>query len=145
MDSTKVKKRNAQVKLVFGEVTEPKFNVERVREELGLEFHAFASTAGVLVMKALMQAEEEYLAGKRQSHETEINRWGKHQGSVMVGGQKVKITRRRLRARGGSEVRMSSYEQFHRNDSRAQAVYERLISGVSCRDYEHTVEAVAEG
>jgi transposase-like protein len=92
-----------------------------------------------------MQAEEEYLAGKRQSHDTEINRWGKQAGAVMLGGQKVKIERTRLRKRSGGEVTLGSYERFRSNDARARAVYERLISGISCRDYEHTVEAVAEG
>ena len=145
MSVEKVEKKNAQVKLVFGEVNEPSFNLDRVVEELGLELHAFATSAGVLVMKTLMKAEEEYLAGKRQSHDTEINRWGKQSGAVMLGGQKVKIERTRLRKRSGGEVTLGSYERFRSNDARAQAVYERLISGISCRDYEHTVEAVAEG
>ena len=145
MSVDKVEKRNAQVKLVFGEVNEPSFNLDRVVEELGLELHAFATSAGVLVMKTLMKAEEEYLAGKRQSHDTEVNRWGRQAGAVMLGGQKVKIERTRLRKRSGGEVTLGSYERFRSNDARAQAVYERLIGGISCRDYEHTVEAVAEG
>jgi transposase-like protein len=145
MSVDKVEKRNAQVKLVFGEVSEPTFSLDRVVEELGLELHAFATSAGVLVMKTLMKAEEEFLAGKRQSHDTEVNRWGRQAGAVMLGGQKVKIERTRLRKRSGGEVTLGSYERFRSNDARAQAVYERLISGISCRDYEHTVEAVAEG
>lgn len=145
MSTGKVEKKNAQVKLVFGEVSGPGFNLDQAVEELGLEFHAFATSAGVLVMKSLMQAEEDYLAGKRQSHETEINRWGSQGGSLMVGGQKVKVARRRLRTREGNEVVLSSYDRFRKNDDRAWAVYERLISGVSCRDYRHTVEAVADG
>jgi transposase-like protein len=145
MSIGKVEKRNAQVKLVFGEVNEPTFNLDRVVEELGLELHAFATSAGVLVMKTLMKAEEEFLAGKRQSHDTEVNRWGRQAGAVMLGGQKVKIEHTRLRKRSGGEVTLGSYERFRSNDARAQAVYERLISGISCRDYEHTVEAVAEG
>lgn len=145
MSMVKVGKRRAQVKLVFGEAVEPGFNLDQVVEELGLEFHAFASSAGVLVMKALMGAEEEYLAGERRSRATEINRWGKDPGSVTVGGQKVSITRRRLRTREGKEVRLSSYDRFHRKDDRSRAVYERLISGISCRDYQQTVEAVADG
>jgi putative transposase len=145
MSVRKVEKKKTQVKLVFGEVKEPGFNLDRVVEELGLELHAFATSAGVLVMKTLMQAEEEYLAGKRQSHNTEVNRWGKQAGAVMLGGQKVRIERTRLRKRSGGEVALRSYECFRSNDARAQAVYERLISGMSCRDYEHTVEAVAEG
>ena len=87
MSVVKVEKKKTQVKLVFGEVKEPGFNLEAVVEELGLELHAFATSAGVLVMKTLMQAEEEYLAGKRQSHDTEINRWGRQGGAVMLGGR----------------------------------------------------------
>src|SRR5271157_3943210 len=112
MSVEKVEKKNAQVKLVFGEVNEASFNLDAVVEELGLELHAFATSAGVLVMKTLMAAEEESLAGKRQSHDTEINRWGKQAGAVMLGGQKVKIARTRLRKRSGGEVTLGSYERF---------------------------------
>jgi transposase-like protein len=141
----KVEKQKAQVKLVFGEVEEPAFDLGRVMEELGLEFHAFATSAGVVVMKALMESEEVSLAGVKGSHGTEINRHGSNPGSVCVGGQKVAMERTRLRRRDGREVRLSSYDAFHRNDDRSRAVYERLISGISCRDYAQTVEAVAEG
>jgi len=145
MSVPKIEKEKTQVKLVFGEIEAGQFPLERLMEEMHLEFHAFATSAGVLVMKALMEAEEKHLAGERQSHETEVNRWGKQPGSVMVGGQKVVIDRQRLRKRSGGEVELSSYQRFHANDARAHAVYERLVSGVSCRDYERTVEAVADG
>jgi len=145
MSDPKVEKQKTQIKLVFGEVAEGKFPLERMLEEMRLEFHAFATSAGVLVMKALMEAEENHLAGDRQSHDTEVNRWGKEHGSVMLGGQKVVIDRQRLRTRSGKEVRLSSYECFRANDARAHAVYERLLAGVSCRDYDRTVEEVADG
>jgi len=141
----KVDKQKSQVKLVFGDVEEGGFDLDRVMEELGLEFHAFATSAGVVVMKALMASEEESLAGVKGSHGTEVNRHGSNPGSVCVGGQKVATKRRRLRTREGGEVRLSSYDAFHRNSERSRAVYERLISGISCRDYAQTVEAVAEG
>jgi transposase-like protein len=145
MSGSKVDKQTSQVKLIYGAVEEGRFPLERVMEEIGLEFHAFATSAGVLMMKALMEAEEKHLAGKRQSHDTDINRWGTERGSVMLGGQKVKLDRTRLRTRAGREVKLASYERFRSNDARAQAVYERLIAGVSSRDYERTVEEVAEG
>lgn len=145
MSTEKVEKRNAQVKLVFGKVVEPEFNLDRMMEELGLEFHAFATSAGVLIMKMLMEAEELNLAGARQSHGTEINRWGKQKGSVVVGGQKVRLDRKRLRTREGNEMRLKSYERFHTLEDRARAVYQRLICGMSSRNYEQSVEAVSEG
>jgi transposase-like protein len=145
MSVEKVDKQRTQVKLVFGGARDPGFDLGRVMEELGLEFHAFSTSAGVLVMKALMESEEISLAGEKGSHGTEVNRHGSNPGSVCVGGQKVEIKRRRLRTREGREVGLSSYEAFHRNSDRSRAVYERLISGISCRDYAQTVEAVAEG
>lgn len=145
MSVQKVEKQRAQVKLVFGGAREPGFDLGCVMEELGLEFHAFATSAGVVVMKALMTSEEEWLAGAKGSHGTEINRHGSNPGSVCIGGQKVAMKRRRLRTREGGEVRLSSYDAFHRNSDRSRAVYERLISGISCRDYAQTVEAVVDG
>ena len=85
MSVPKVDKEKTQVKLVFGEIEAGQFPLDRLMEEMHLEFHAFATSAGVLVMKALMEAEEKHLAGERQSHETEVNRWGKQPGSVLVG------------------------------------------------------------
>ncbi len=145
MSASKVENPKTQIKLVFGDVAPGKFPVVRVMEEIGLEFHAFATSAGVLLMKAMMAAEEELLAGTRQSHGTPINRWCKEEGSVMVGGQKVKLERQRLRTRDGKEVRLETYDRFRANDARAHTVYERLVAGVSCRDYEQTVEEVAAG
>ena len=73
------------------------FHVDRVMEKIGLEFHAFATSAGALEMKEMVGAEEELLAGTRQSHGTPINRWCKEEGSMLVGSQKVKLERQRLR------------------------------------------------
>jgi putative transposase len=145
MRGNKVGKQNSQVKLMLGEIEERRFDLDRLMEELGLEFHAFASSSGVLVMKALMEAEVESLAGKRQSHGTEINRAGRQPGYVMLGGQKAHLERQRVRTRAGEEMVLKSYRRFQKTDDRARAVYERLISGLSCRSYAQTVEAVAEG
>jgi len=145
MRTKKLEKNKTQVKLVFGDAPEPTFSLDRVMEELGLEFKSFATRAGFLIMKAMMDAEEKHLAGERASHGTEINRWGSQQGSVMVGGQKVKLRRTRLRKGSSKEVRLESYDRFHRNDSRSHGVYERMLAGVSCRDYKKTVETVRDG
>jgi putative transposase len=145
MSKNKVEKTKSQVKLVLGGASEPDFNVDRLMEEFGLEFHAFATSAGVLVMKALMAMEEKQLAGERHSRGHAVHRWAKEQGSVMVGGQKVAIGRQRFRTRDNQEMRLATYDRFHENSDRSHAVYERLLGGLSCRDYERTVEAVADG
>jgi transposase-like protein len=142
MSESKVGKSGTQIKLQFGEGP---YNVDQLMEELGLEMEAFATSAGVLMMQCMMESQVEQLAGKRQSHGSAINRWGTEQGSVMLGGQKVALRYQRLRTRDGKEVPLSSYERFHTSGDRARAVYQRLIAGISCRTYEQTVEAVAEG
>lgn len=142
MSESKVGKSRAQIKLQFGE---GRFNVDQLMEELGVEMEAFATSAGVVLMQCIMESQVEQLAGKHQSHGSSINRWGREQGSVMLGGQKVAVRHQRLRTREGKEVPLSSYERFHTSGDRARAVYERLIAGISCRSYEQTVEAVAEG
>jgi transposase-like protein len=122
--------------------------LERLIEEVGLELKAFASSAGLIMMKAVMKAEEDFLAGERGTYLTEVNRWSKDKGSVVVGGQRVPVVRQRLRKRGGgegAEVNLKSYAMFHRGDERTRAVYQRMIAGVSCRDYKKTLEDVAEG
>lgn len=145
MSESKVEKNRTQIKLQFGEAGPQTYNIDQLIEELGLGMEAFATSAGVLVMQCIMDGEVEQLAGKRQSHGSAINRWGKDDGTVMLGGQKVGIRHQRLRRCDGKEVPLPSYERFRDSGDRARAVYQRLIAGVSCRTYEQTVEAVADG
>lgn len=144
MTVPKVERSRAQIKLVFetGDVQE--FPLERLIEELGLELQAFATSAGMIIMQSIMKAEEGFLAGKRGNRTTAVNRWCQEKGSVVVGGQRMPVKRQRLRTRGGEEVSLKSYEVFHRNDERTRAVYQRMVAGVSCRNYRKTLEEVAE-
>jgi len=147
MDKPNVGRTNAQVKLVFDTGDSSRFPLERLIEELGLEMKSFATSAGMIMMKAVMKAEEDHLAGEPGTYMTEVNRWCKEKGSVVVGGQRLPVKRQRLRKRDGgkgAEVALQSYTMFHQNDERTRAVYQRMIAGVSCRNYRKTLEEVAE-
>ena len=147
MNTRNVGRTNAQIKLVYDPSGSSGFPLDRLMEEVGLEMKAFAASAGLIMMKAVMKAEEDYLAGERGTYMTEVNRWSKDQGSVVVGGQRVPVVRQRLRKRAGgagAEVQLKSYTMFHRGDERTRAVYQRMIAGVSCRNYQTTLEDVAE-
>lgn len=147
MSKGNVGRRNAQVKLVFDATGSGEFPLGRLIEEVGLELKAFATSAGLIMMKSIMKAEEEFLAGERGTYTTEVNRWCKDTGSVVVGGQRLPVEKQRLRKRRGgpgSEVTLQSYEMFNRGDERTRAVYQRMMAGVSCRDYRKTLEEVAE-
>lgn len=145
MTKAKVTNNKQQVKLVFGGPVEGGFELDRLVEELGLEFQALSSSAGVLIMSAIMEQERDSLAGKRYDRGTGVDRWGKQKGYVVVGGQKAAVHRPRLRDKDGKEVSLTSYGRFQDPSQRRQAVFQRLVSGLSCRNYPQAIETVREG
>lgn len=147
MTKAKLQNNKQQIKLVFGEGAVPGFNLDQLVEQLGLELQALSTSAGVLIMSGMMEQEREYLAGKRYDRtigQRPMNRWGKQKGYVIVGGQKAPVDRPRLRDKDGKEVSLTSYERFQEAGQRTQAVFQRLVSGLSCRNYPRAIEAVQE-
>jgi len=145
MTKAKVPNNKQQVKLVFSEPPEGGFDVDWLVEELGLELQALATSAGVLIMNGIMEQERDHLAGKRYGRTTAVDRWGKQKGYVIVGGQKAPVDHPRLRDKNGKEVVLSSYERFQDAGQRTQAVFQRLVSGLSCRNYPRAIETIREG
>ncbi len=145
MTKGKVQNRSQQIKLVFGEGSGSGFDLNQLAEQLGLELQALSTSAGVLIMTGIMEQEREYLAGKRYDRTTEVDRWGRQKGYVIVGGQKAPVGRPRLRDKAGKEVALTSYERFQDAGQRTQAVFQRLVSGLSCRNYPQAIEVVQEG
>jgi hypothetical protein len=54
-------------------------------------------------------------------------------------GQKVPIDRPRVRTTNGQEVRLGSYEMFHRGEPLTETVWEKLMLGLSTRKYGQAV------
>src|SRR2546427_3123962 len=101
MSTSNVGRTNAQVKLVFDAGNGSEYPLERLMEEVGIEMKSFATSAGFILMNSVMKAEEDFLAGERGAYMTEVNRWCKEKGSVVVGGQRIPLIRQRLRKRSG--------------------------------------------
>src|SRR5215467_2766699 len=93
--------------------------------------------AGLQLMDLMMQAEVEELVGKRSRRQPDrtANRWGSEQGYCVVMGQKVSIQRPRVRTTDDQEVRLGSYEMFHRGEPLTETVWEKLLLGLSTRKY----------
>jgi putative transposase len=145
MTKGKVQNKKQQIKLVFGEGVPGDFDLDRLMEELGLELRALSSAAGVLIMTAFIEQERDILAGRRHNRTESNTRWGKQKGYVIAGGQKVGIDRPRLRDEAGKEVSLKSYARFQEDSQRTQAVFQRLVSGLSCRNYPQAIETLREG
>jgi len=102
--------------------------------------------AGLQLMDLLMQEEVRELAGERSQRQPEraASRWGSERGYCVVMGQKVPIQRPRVRTTDDQEVRLGSYEMFHRGEPLTETVWEKLMLGLSTRKYGPAVRQFSE-
>lgn len=101
--------------------------------------------AGLLLMMGVMEEEVQYVVGERYApnKERQANRWGKEQGYCVVDGQKVPIARTRVRDKANREVRLGSYELFQRSGPLQAAVWDKMMRGLSTRNYGPVVKDFA--
>jgi putative transposase len=102
--------------------------------------------AGLLLMDLLMLEEVRGLVGERSQRRAErtSNRWGNEQGYCVVMGQKVPVKRPRVRTAEDTEVRLGSYEMFHRGEPLTETVWVKLMLGLSTRKYGQAIRQFAE-
>ena len=146
MHSKKVIKENEQIKLFLDPgLLAGGFDIEHLIREVQLEVKALGVSLGTMMMQKFIGQEVEQLIGKRYGREEDkCYVWGKQDGYVMIGGQKVRIEHRRVRRgrRKKEEVVPQSYEQFQQDNDRTRRVFANLLARVSCRDYGKAIEAV---
>ena len=101
--------------------------------------------AGLQLMDLLMQEEVRELAGERSQRQAArtASRWGSERGYCVVMGQKVPIQRPRVRT-DDKEVRLGSYEMFHRGEPLTETVWQKLMLGLSTRKYGQAVREFTE-
>jgi transposase-like protein len=102
--------------------------------------------AGLQLMELLMEEEVRELVGERNRPQPDrtASRWGKERGYCVVMGQKVRVNRPRVRTRDDQEVRLGSYEMFHRGEPLTETVWEKLMLGLSTRKYGQAVKQFSE-
>ena len=103
--------------------------------------------SGLQLMQLMMEQEVRALVGERSEPNPQrtANRWGTEQGYCVVMGQKVPIERPRVRSiETDKEVCLGTYEMFHRGEPLTEAVWERLMLGLSTRNYGQAVREFAE-
>ena len=102
--------------------------------------------AGLQLMDLIMQEEVRELAGERSQRQVgrTVGRWGTEAGYCVVMGQKVPVRRPRVRTSEDKEVRLGSYEMFHRGEPLTETVWEKLMLGLSTRKYGQAVREFTE-
>jgi putative transposase len=107
-----------------------------------------ASEAGLLMMKSLIDEEVEQLTGDRYRHlpDRQAVRWGTQDGHVIYAGRKVAVERPRVRSvEGKGELPLRRLDAFSNPRRMEQAVQNKILRRVSCRDYEGALDDVCDG
>lgn len=129
-----------QVSIVMGEIAAD------MREGL----LALAVGAGLQVMQQLMETDVAAVCGPKGKHNPDraAVRHGTGAGSVTLGGRRVPVRRPRIRAvdpDGSSELPVASYEVFNGTELLGRMALERMLAGVSTRQYPAALEPVGQG
>jgi transposase-like protein len=101
--------------------------------------------AGLLLMMGVMEEEVRHVVGERSvpNADRQASRWGKERGYCVVDGQKVPIQRTRVRNKSNREVKLGSYELFQRSGPLEAAVWDKMMRGLSTRNYAPVVKDFA--
>ena len=128
---------------------------ERVQEALGQlvgaareGLLALSVEVGLGVLRELLEARRSTRSvgpkGKWNPERTAV-RHGHEDGEVTLGGRRVGVERPRVRtADGESEVPLATYEHFADRDPLEDVVLERMLAGVSTRQYRRAQEPVGD-
>lgn len=105
-----------------------------------------ALAAFTKLAEAMMQWEVSSLVGPKNqaSSSREKLRWGAETGYCVVGGQKVPLQRPRVRDVRKREVPLGSYEMLQQASLMEEAVWQKIMHGVSTRQYGEMVRELEQ-
>jgi putative transposase len=118
-----------------------------VWEELQPRVEQLTGEAGLQILRAILEDEVTRRVGlpHRPDAASSSVRWGRQPGYVVFSGQKVAVTRPRVRTREGQEVALDSYARLQHDGRRQRAVREGIVAGLTSRNYHRAVQSVLEG
>ncbi|MGO9496251.1 MAG: transposase [Solirubrobacteraceae bacterium] len=108
---------------------------------------ALSVEVGLGVLRELLEEEVDELVGPKGKWNPDRTavRHGHENGEVTLGGRRVPVKRPRARtADGESELPLETYEHFAERDPLEEVVLERMLAGVSTRQYRRAREPVGE-
>jgi putative transposase len=145
-------KRDRQKRRTQAEAAAREIQLPLDREELLTlmqdSLETLAIELGLLVASGLLEDEVTRLCGRRYERQPERvhTRYGHQQGVATLAGQKVAITRPRVRQTdGGGEAPLEMYSRLQSPEAMPKAVLRRMVRGVSTREYEHVVDMARDG
>jgi transposase-like protein len=94
--------------------------------------------------KKLLEDEVQQICGERheRGEKRRASRHGHQRGWISISGQKVAIERPRVRA--GEELVLDRYALMQRKEAMPEAALQRMVRGVSTRDYADVIDTARE-
>lgn len=110
-------------------------------------FHGLCVQAGKQVLAAMMEADREALCGPKGSPDPhrQAYRGGSAPSSVVLGGQRMGVSRPRVRSTESVEMSLPTFEWAAATDPLDRATMHAIAAGVSMRRYKRTVDELPEG
>ncbi|HZD88327.1 MAG TPA: IS256 family transposase [Gaiellaceae bacterium] len=108
---------------------------------------ALSVGVGLSVVHELMEAEVTEVVGPKGKHDPDrtAKRHGHEDGSMTLGGRRVKVSRPRMRSADDErELALGTYEHFADRDPLTRAVMDRMLAGVSTRRFAGVGEPVGD-
>jgi transposase-like protein len=110
-------------------------------------FFGLCVDAGKQVLAAMMEADREALCGPKGSPDVHRSayRGGHTPSSVVLGGQRIAVSRPRVRSVKSVELNLPTFEWAASTDPLDRATMHAIAAGVSTRRYKGTQEELPEG
>lgn len=106
-------------------------------------FSSFCTAVGIQALMTLMDQDVEAMAGPKGKHDPNRTayRHGYQNTTVPMGNQRLGIKRPRARSiETDTDLPIPSYEAFANDDELLEAALNRMLYGMSSRDYRHGIE-----
>ena len=122
-------------------VAAPPAIVAEAWQQVGASFDRFCLASGVAALQTMMEQDATHLCGARYVHKDGCNghRWGRAEGNIGFHGGKVSIDRPRVRARGGQEMALPSWETAQAEDWLGRWALSLMLINVSTRRFGRAV------
>ena len=102
--------------------------------------------SGMQVFAEMLEEDRTALCGPRHQPSTDRKayRHGSDEGSLVFGGRKIRVTKPRVRSIAGEEVELPAWRRMSVEDPLQDRVVQQILSGVSARGYEGSLEPLPE-
>lgn len=93
----------------------------------------------------LVESELQEKAGKKYERQKRYNRWGNNPGSIRIGEEKVPVEVPRLYDKKENKTEeVEQYKKLHNLEKPSEELMEKIILGLSQKDYERVTRSVLE-